>query len=310
MGVLKTKVFVSCGQREDEKAIGREVCELLAARGFNVYLAIDVQTIHEINERIIRELKNSDCFLFVNFRREEVHGGCRGSLFSNQEFAIAFALRFERLLVVNQEGIVPEGMLRYVGVNTETFRDVGDCCAVVGRALDRARWTPEYTRRLWADGLRISSLMQPIICGPMVGQFLYADLHNGRPDIAALECTAKLFSFGKVGTPLEASPIRSPLKATGRSGFSHTIFPNSYEAFDLLFVGTVRGLGNRRCVCLNSALDVTPLRDLPITAGIWLLRYQFYAIDFPVLTVDIELSLDERPLQPRNARIVTQEALS
>jgi hypothetical protein len=264
---VKSKVFVSCGQRENERAVARGVCDLLATRGFDVYLAIDVQTIHEINERIIRELKNSDCFLFVNFRREDVYGGSRGSLFSNQELAIAFALRFERLLAVNQEGIVPEGMLKYIGVNTETFQDAADCCTVVGRAVDRARWTPDYTRRLWAEGLRISPQLPPIMYGTMVGQFLYVDIQNGRPDIAALECTAKLLSFGRAGSPLEPSPIRSPLKATGRPGFSHTIFPKSHEAFDLLFSGIEGGTGSQPCVCLNSALDVRPMPHLSITAG-------------------------------------------
>ena len=53
---MKSKVFVSCGQRPDEKEAARKIGELLEKRGFEVYIAIDVQTIIEINTGIIREL--------------------------------------------------------------------------------------------------------------------------------------------------------------------------------------------------------------------------------------------------------------
>lgn len=284
-GPVKSKVFVSCGQDSlEEKQIARRTVELLEARGFYVYLAIEVQTILEINERIIRELKNSDYYLFVNFRRDPIGDEFRGSLFSNQEFAIAYALGFERILVINQEGVQREGMLRYIGINTETFRDHDDCCAVVQRVLDRAQWTPDYSRRLRASEPRFSSEL--IQYGNLVGHFLYLDIHNDRPDIAALESTAKLAAYALRGQEFQSSPIGSPLKATGRPGFSHTIFPKSHEAFDLLCVDT----GYLRCY-LNSALDVFPMRELPITCGVWMLRYQFFAVHFPILTVTIELSL-------------------
>lgn len=309
MGDVKSKVFVSCGQHSpEERGIARDICSLLEARGFTVYLAVDVQTILEINERIIRELKNSDCYLFINFRRDPIGGKFRGSLFSNQEFAIAYALGFERLLVINQEGVLSEGMLRYVGINTESFRDHADCVAVVGRALDRAGWRPDYSRRLRASGLRFSN--EIIRYGYLAGRFLYLDVHNDRPDIAALESTAKLSAFSQASQELVRSPISSPLKATARQGFSHTIFPNSHEAFDLLCIGWDVGLrpaagwgagvpasGTYEArvpeaeahVYLNSALDVYPMRDLPIGYGVWMLRFEFFAINFPVLTVDIEL---------------------
>jgi hypothetical protein len=76
------------------KKIAQKVGKLLESRGFNVYVAIDVQTIFEINTGIIRELKDSDYDLFVNFCREKMDAGLRGSLFSNQELAIAYALGY------------------------------------------------------------------------------------------------------------------------------------------------------------------------------------------------------------------------
>ena len=153
----------------------------------------------------------------MNFRREEIAAGkYRGSLFSNQELAIVYAFGFERLLVVNQEGVEAEGMLRYIGVNTEKFDNVSDCCAVVKRAVDRARWTTSYSRRLHSGELRFSG------AGPSALRHSCGPIRNERPDIAAIEATGRLSAFGKTGQPPAPPPIRSPLKATGRPGFSHT----------------------------------------------------------------------------------------
>jgi hypothetical protein len=308
---MRSRVFLSCGQQPQEKELAAKIGKLLERRGFDVYIAVDVQTILEINTGIIRELKNSDCYLFVNFCREQIGEKYRGSLFSNQEFAIAHALDFDRMLIINQDGILPEGMLRYIAINTETFVDFDDCLAAVERALDRAKWTADYSRRLRADQLRLSDDL--IRYGGLTGRFLYVDIQNRRPDIAALEATARLSEFGPAGEALQPSRIRSPLKATGRPGFSHTIFPRSYEAFDLLCIGTYSepaqlvfsapaasgsltgpamvpgGSG----VFLNTALDVVGGQRLAITPGDWRLRYEFFAIDFPILSILVELALPD-----------------
>jgi hypothetical protein len=317
---MKAKVFLSCGQRLEEKAVSSALQELLQRRGFDVYVAISAQTILEINAGIIGELKNSDCYLFVNFRRDIVGEGYRGSLFSNQELAIAYALGFERILVVNQEDLLAEGMLRYIGINTETFKDFQDCCAVVERAIERSGWTPEYGRRLRADNLRFSEEL--IAYGNLAGRFLYIDLRKGRPDIAALEATGRLCELGQ-GRDLQPSPIRSPLKATARPGFSHTIFPRSHEAFDLLCVGqriteltwnvpatsgAFQGppiAHQDYGVYLNSALDVVGASKLPIAEGVWRLQYEFYAIGFPLLSVLIEVDLQD--WSSPSARIISQD---
>lgn len=313
-------MFLSCGQRPQEREAARGIAAVLEQRGFVVYVAIEAQTILEINRGIIRELKNSDCYLFVNFRRERIGEEHRGSLFSNQELAIAYALGFERILVISQRGVLSEGMLRYIGINTETFEGFDDCCAVVDRAITRSGWTPEYCRRLRADGLRFSN--EFIAYGNLAGRFLYVDIKNGRSDIAALECTARLAELGRKGKLLQASPIRSPLKASGRPGFSHTIFPNSHEAFDLLCVGAFRpptpwpsdtalfqlNPREQEGVYLNSALDVVGAGRLPITKAVWTLRYEFYAIDFPVLSVRIEL--DSTNWAEPVAKIASQETVA
>jgi hypothetical protein len=308
---VKGKIFISCGQREKELRIAQKIGAMLRARGFDCYIAKDVQSIPEINWGIIRELKNSDCYLFVNFCREELpKGKFRGSLFSHQEFAIAYALGFEdKILVVNQKNAKREGLLRYFGCNTQEFTDYGDCVAVVCRAMRGTNWRSDYSRRLHAGRPRVSRGIRytnPDTGIDLKGDMWILDIHNHRPDIAARETSCKLVSYKRTGSRVTTqSEIQSPLKASGRPSFSHTIFPQSHASFDLFCIGeSIYHSGEKR-VYLNSALDLTPTPSLRITNGSWELTYEFHAIDFPVLRVVIGLNW---PKKSRSwVKVLTQE---
>jgi hypothetical protein len=307
---MKSRIFLSCGQRKNEIQVAQRIRKMVTARRFDLYIAIDVQSIFEINSGIIRELKNSDFYLFVNFRREEVCAGqFRGSLFSHQEFAIAYALGFKRILVVNQRGAKREGMLRYFGCNTEEFDHDKDCLAVVERALIRAKWKSGYSRRLQAGRTRVSKKLRYANSDTGIdikGYMVCLEVHNMRPDIAALETTGRLLSYRPNHSAREIRPkFRSALKAAGRPRFSHTIFPRSREAFDLLCVGESAHTPCEQHVYLNTALDLTPTPHLKIANGTSELTYEFYSIDFPVLTVVIELTWPKKG-RP-SARVLRQE---
>ena len=309
---MNSRIFLSCGQRKDEIEVARQIERMLIDRNFKVYVAGNVQSIFEINSGIIGELKNSDCFVLVNFCRERLgwwERKFRGSLFSNQEFAIAYALRFERILVINQKGFKPEGMLCYFGCNTEEFENYRDCVVVVERALDQTGWQPDYSRRLRAGQVQVSRKIHYTNQETgidLTGDMFLLDIHNKRPDIAALEATGRLVSYKPNLSTDEICPkFRSALKAAGKPGFSHTIFPRSHEAFDLLCIGESRHTPGAQHVYLNSALDLAPTPHLEITNGVSELKYEFCSIDFPVLTVVIELVWPQD--EPPSAKLLTQE---
>ena len=172
---MGSKVFVSCGQATDEeRAVATGVLEWLQSEGYDPYVAIEAQTILDINRGIIEELKSSDLYLFINFRRERLckesarlpsqiwnklleslgaepkyHGHIyRGSLFSNQELAIAYALGFDRVLVLSQRGVRREGMLAFMASNTPEFEGYEDVNQVLQEAVEKASWRPLYSRHL------------------------------------------------------------------------------------------------------------------------------------------------------------------
>jgi len=309
---MRSRVFVSCGQHnEREVQIARKIADLLKSRGFDPYVAKEVQNVFEINSGIISELKNSDCYLLVNFRRELIETRrYRGSLFSNQEFAVAYALGFDRIIVVNEKDVESEGMLRYIGCNTDPFQTDEECLDIVKEALDRSGWEPTYSRRLWAENARFK---RETYCNfmreQMDGRFLSIDIANRRPDIAAVEASGRLVGFGQAaeqGWQPSSPHHRSLLKASGRSGFSHTIFPGSSEAFNILFMGSISRNGKQYAdgIYLNSALDLIPNPRLELEPGQWQLLYEFCAIGFPLLCVEVSLSY--RTFDDAKAQILQQ----
>jgi hypothetical protein len=114
---LKAKIFISCGQRtEKERSIANQVAGILESKGFDPYIAVQEQSLSGLVENVFHnQLKKSEYFLFIDFRREKLKAGkkpkYRGSLFSHQELAVATFLGFgERFMGFVQEGIARDGI--------------------------------------------------------------------------------------------------------------------------------------------------------------------------------------------------------
>ena len=93
MNDLRARVFISCGQSKDtdEPKIAEKISKRLTALGFDPYVAVAQQSLRGLKENIFEQLSRSEYFLFVDFKRERLEGTSdhRGSLFSNQELALA-----------------------------------------------------------------------------------------------------------------------------------------------------------------------------------------------------------------------------
>jgi hypothetical protein len=86
---MPARVFISCGQTTDEeRGVASDLEKWFRSGGYDPYVAVQVQTIGDLNAGIIGVLNATDYYLFVNFPRETVvaHGEewCRGSLYSHQ----------------------------------------------------------------------------------------------------------------------------------------------------------------------------------------------------------------------------------
>lgn len=105
---------MSCGQAApDEKEFAQDLKKELESEKYNfqVFVAITENTIKDLDRELLDHLKISDYFLFINFRREIISNthdkqcSYRGSLYTNQELAMACAVGFtsENMLIFSVE---------------------------------------------------------------------------------------------------------------------------------------------------------------------------------------------------------------
>jgi len=118
------RVFISCGQRKPrEIAIGKAVEEYFRKRDFETYFAEIVHSPEALTENIFRFMRESEYFVFIDFKREQINSNdYRGSLFVNQEAAIAIFLRLNGLGFY-EKGVKREGILDYHIYNSFPFED-------------------------------------------------------------------------------------------------------------------------------------------------------------------------------------------
>lgn len=293
---MMAQAFISCGQRPGEREIASSVANVVEARGIRPFVAVAAQSIHDVNGGIIAQLKRSDYYIFIDFRREVLGSRdsetlYRGSLFTHQELAIAYALSFENVLFLRQRGVALEGMSAFITANAISFDAPAEVPAIVERELQARRWTTEYSRNLQVANLSWSAANAVIAYNELVGRFLYVDILNRRPDTGAFGAVARLANITDPSGVQFASPVRSHLKVTGHAlSYAQTIWPLSHGAVDLLCLGVQQPPR----VFLNTSLDV-PQSPVITEAGEYLLEYEIFAQDFPLTGFGVKLDLQRNP---------------
>jgi hypothetical protein len=150
------KLFLSCGQNPDydERHWGESIAKALGSNGveFNVFFAQRVQDSKSLREVIFRELDESDYYVLIDFKREELVPPFkrdsiqyRGSLFSHQEFALACYLGLD-IAAFREKGVEPlMGVVGAVMANAIEFTDRNDLVELVRghiqQKLDRREWS-------------------------------------------------------------------------------------------------------------------------------------------------------------------------
>lgn len=290
------KVFISCGQASaEERDTSAELSKWLREQGFLPYVAIQAQSIQDVNTAIISELKASDYYIFIDFPRELLQGdpdsAHRGSLFTHQEMAIAYILGFERVLFLRHKDVKLEGLLKYTASNAIIFSAPKEAIEQAKESIKQRGWMPNYTRHLMATNLYWSKGMIHYVSHStgehLVGRFLSIDIQNYRSDLAAFSTVARLGSINDANGNTIPVTDRSHLKAHGQPGYDQTIWPESHGAFDLLLAKAEQG----GVICLNSSLDLVPKPSIITQPGRYILCYEVLAKSFPVLIFSIKLDV-------------------
>ena len=75
--MVGARIFISCGQSKEsgELQIAREIRARLEQLGFDPYVALEEQTLRGVRENIFEQLRKSEYFVFVDFKREPLRSG-------------------------------------------------------------------------------------------------------------------------------------------------------------------------------------------------------------------------------------------
>src|SRR6516162_668379 len=146
----QARVFISCGQNKatDETTTAREIGLRFERLGYEPYIAGQEQTLRGLKENIFERLRESEYFVFVDFKRERLGNKnpaqYRGSLFSHQELAIASYLE-KPTLILQERGIKKlDGLLLCLQANIEPFTDRHHLPDIIGSKVQDRKWDPNW----------------------------------------------------------------------------------------------------------------------------------------------------------------------
>jgi hypothetical protein len=297
---MAAKVFISCGQKTAKEREGaKAVFDWFEREHFRPFYAIEVNTMIALNREVIEEIKSSDYFVFINFTREKMNRRGkvikRGSVYANQELAIAIALGFEkRMLTFQQKGTEKEGIFGFTICNDE-FTTTDDLLKAVETKVRAARWKNTSYRQLCGENARIKP--EPTYYTDRTTRLLWIahiDIRNSREDLAAENCTVRLVSVFSPFVGERPSADKAPIKVTGLDHtYNDTISPNSCGTFDLFGVDAQ----SYPKTYLLSKSDI-PREPIVSTREEHILTYEISALGFPKSTmkVALDLSANMRPI--------------
>lgn len=292
---MPSKVFISCGQGDDEeRQITSQIKTWLIGQGYNPYVAIETQSIQDVNTSIIGNLKTSDYYIFIDFAREKIgRKNCspifRGSLFTNQELAVAYMLEFDEVLYLQQNNVKLEGIGKYLLSNALPFKRKSEVPSLIETTVVKKGWNPSYSRHL--------TLGQPIYAGEWeygdhTGSYSdhiwHLSVKNLRHDIAAFDTVARLNEIVAANGNTIQTRDRNFLKWAGKkAAYSVTILPMDECGFDLFALDQA----NNSLLRLHSEEDKPPRQPIITIPGRYVLHYQLFSKGFPMLEFNLQLNL-------------------
>jgi hypothetical protein len=290
MSAPSSRVFICCGQASEiEDAI--RVRELLESLGFEPYIAAQVHSPRALRENIFNQLRNTEYFLFIDFRREQIAQEkdldvYRGSLFSNQELAIASFLDLD-ILPFQENGVKPlDGMLGHLQLNAIHFSDRSALPEIIRENISKAGWQNDWRNQLVLEQADppfdrvIQDTGQP-------GFFFHIQVRNRHKRTTARNCYGFLRSVRDAITNEPVLFETVEFKWAGYKEPNAIISPGAYRKLDALWF--YAGDPSRpRFRAFTDWHQCVPSLQYP---GSWYLEYEVLSENIPGSTITIRLDL-------------------
>ena len=303
----KARVFISCGQRPDarysridtnnvnlakypEFSVAKQIAKKLEKLGFEPYIALEQQTLQGVKEAIFKKLETSEYFLFVDFRRERLYDEAdsnllseefRGSLFSNQELAIA-TFQGHEVLAFQEEGIKKtEGILKFIQANCIPFTDRKKLPNLVAQKIRKLKWKPDWRNELCLDRDQ-TDYQDAVAPNTGFGRYYHIRVYNKHKDKITRNCLAYIETVKDMSTGKTKSLELVELKWKGVIKETVSIIPKSFRYLDALHINqsnpTVAFLGINPFVVDWTGYE----REYQISGiGDYEINYVIFSEDFP-----------------------------
>ena len=292
---MQSKIFISYGQGSDEeRKVASQIKTWLLGQGYNPYVAIETQSIQDVNTSIINNLRISDYYIFIDFAREKIgikNGSpiLRGSLFTNQELAVAYMLGFEEVLYLKEYNVKLECIGKYILSNAIPFKSKTDVPSLVETAVVKKGWYPSYSKHLALGTPTYAGAWQ---YGDHTGNYSdhiwHLPIKNLRHDTAAFDTVVRLNEIVDPNGNSVQSRDRNFLKWAGKkTAYSATILPKDECKFDLFALDQT----NNSLLRLHSEEDNPPRQPIINIPGKYVFHYQLFSKGFPFLEFDIQITL-------------------
>ncbi len=288
------KVFISCGQRGDERVVAESVKVLLKDEfDLTSYLACQVQSLDDIMV-ITKELQTSDYYLMIDFKRTLTQKNkLTCSLFTHQELALAHHLGFgSDMIVLQQKGASLEGFLKYVLSNPKSFENEKDLLEVIKQLVSQKKWSPEYSRNLLARTLGYTDCSYSDHTGNSCQRVWQIKIENKRPDTAALRAVCILDAVKGADGIKYQSEDRAYLKWAGQAGYERTILPEDFGLVDVLAIRS-----DQKGIFLHSLRD-TARDPIVVDDGTYEFFFKVYANEFSIVEFCVKIELNNGEIVP------------
>lgn len=275
---LKAKVFISCGQTRNsgEVEIAHKIKDRLMDLGYDPYIAIEEQTLQGVKENIFRQLETSEYFIFIDFKRERlmIDNNClnyfmnpavrRGSLFTNQELALASYLDIP-LLAFQEGGVKPEdGIMRFLQGNATPFKNRDSLPSIISSKVQEL-WNPHWKNQLVMEIPRVPFRDVPDITTDRVKRYFHIQVRNLHLRKPAINCSVYL---EKVFVPLKNNEISietTGVKWRGSTSPNTAIAPTAHRKFNAFWIYHNVSLEH---VSFEGCMDVSNIfEDMPTPIG-------------------------------------------
>jgi hypothetical protein len=295
---VRARVFISCSQAKgtDEITIASEVELRLRQLGFVPYVAVSQQSLRGLTDNIFQQLRNSEYFIFIDFKREQLvtSSDFRGSLFSHQELAIASFLDLQ-VLAFQEKGIKwDDGIIRFLQANAIQFSDRNNLTNDVIGAVQTGGWDPTWRNELVLERVSTEFSDANIMNqGGRRGRFFHVAVRNHHPDKFATDCYVYLEKVVRTRPTPEIIPIKTvEFKWAGTLLPNVGIAPKSFREFDAFYI-----LYDAPTVVLFNALtDASDYHPNVRGEGEYELSYLVASGNFPALRHTFKLSLGRQLL--------------